>query len=161
MKLKVECISPNKSSMTHLISTDYCSYYDDADDNTVTCRFALPISNRYYRLPNCSITLTDKLMLSDNMVAGQEYECAIEISSFRTTELFSNHRNSIRGTFWNCVPRKYVSKYNIYRAQQCIEINGDILLIAPYNNSLNIKGLDGVLLEVNPYSLLNLVSIIT
>lgn len=158
MKLKVECISPNKSSMTHLISTDYCSYYDDADDNTVTCRFVPPISDRYYRLPNCSITLTDKLMLSDNMVLGQEYECAIEISSFRTTKLFSNHRNSIRGKFWNRIPRKYVSKYNLYRTQQCIEINGDILLIAPYNNLLAVTATAGNIIEIIPQSSMNLLS---
>lgn len=86
-------------------------------------------------------------------------ECAIEISSFRTTKLFSNHRNSIRGKFWNRIPRKYVSKYSLYREYQCIEIDGDILLIAPYNNLLVNKLESSTVIEIVPYSFLNLLSV--
>lgn len=159
MNIMVECINLNKSSFDYFISNEdnsyYNSYYDSGDD-TVTCRFSHSINNSKYHLPDCSVTLLDLLSFSKNMKPKQVYNCVLELSSFITVELYTNHRNSIRGMFWNCVPEKYVPDYSFCRNQQCIEIDGDIILIAPYNNLLSGTRKDGDLIEVIPQSPLNL-----
>lgn len=161
MNIIVECISTNKSSLKQLIDTEYCSDDQDANDDTVSCHFAHPVSNQNYRLPDCSVTLADKLMLAENMVPDQKYDCILEIGSFISVELYANYRNSIRGRFWNCVPAKYVPKYSSYKNQQCIEIDGDIILLAPYNNLLLNLLVDESLIEIIPQAPLNLLGIKT
>ena len=156
MNIIVECINRNKSSLEHLADTEYCSYYYDSDDDTVTCCFLHSVNNPTYRLPDCSMTLLDVLMLSKNLMPDKEYDCIIEVSSFKKTELYTDHRYSIRGLFWSCVPIKYLHKYNSYKTQQCIEIDGDLILIAPYNNQLTGKIADGNLVEIVPQSPLNI-----
>lgn len=155
MNIIVECINSYKSSFEHLMNDEYDSY-NDSDDDTITCCFLHSVNNPTYRLPDCSVTLLDLLSFSKNMKPKQVYNCVLELSSFITVELYTDHRNSIRGMFWNCVPEKYVSKYRFCRNQQCIEVDGDIILIAPYNNLLSGKGKDGDLIEVIPQSPLNL-----
>lgn len=91
MNIIVECVNSNKTSLKHLIDAEHGSYYQDANDDTVSCRFARPVSNQNYRLPDCSVTLADKLMLSENMVPNQKYDCILEIGSFITVELYANY----------------------------------------------------------------------
>lgn len=156
MNIRVECVNKNKSSMEHFIDTEYCSFYYDADDDMVTARFEHPVVDPIFRLPDCSMTLTDKLAFSENMVPHQKYDCILEIGSFRTIELYASYRNSIRGRFWNRIPKKWACKYRMYMGQQCIEIDGDLILIAPYNNQLTGKIADGNLVEIVPQSPLNI-----
>lgn len=155
MNIVVEC----KSLPEH--AAEYCPYYYGAGDITVSACFAHPVNNQIYRLPECSITLLDILMFSKNMVPDEEYDCVLEVSSFKTADLYTNHRNSVRGRFWNCVPDRYMPKYNPYKNQQCIEIDGDIILIAPYNNLLSGKAEDGGLIEIIPQAPFNLRSVRT
>lgn len=90
----VECINLNKSSFDYFISNEdnsyYNSYYDSGDD-TVTCRFSHSINNSKYHFPDCSVTLLDLLSFSKNMKPKQVYNCVLELSSFITVELYTNH----------------------------------------------------------------------
>lgn len=155
MNIIVECMNSYKSSFEYLMNDEYDSY-NDSDDDTVTCRFLHSVNNPTYRLPDCSVTLLDLLSFSKNMKVNQVYDCVCEIASFITVDLYTNHRNSIRGMFWNCVSEKYVPNYRFCKNQQCIEIDGDIILISPYNNLLSGKIKDSDLIEIIPQSALNL-----
>lgn len=63
-------------------------------------------------------------------------------------ELFTNHRYSIRGEYWRNVPQRYLPKYYMYKEQECIEIDNDILLISIYNNVLTNRIVDGETIEI-------------
>ena len=159
MDIIVECINKNKSAFEELLDTEYYSYYYDKCADTVTCRFLNPISTQTYCLPDCSILLWDVLMFSKNMVTNEVYSCVLEVNSFRRVNLYTNCKNAIRGRFWNSIPQKYVHKYSLYAEQQCIEVNGDLILISPYNNILsNVLDNDSPI-EILPLSPFNLRSV--
>ena len=94
---------------------------------------------------------------SNDMNIYQQYDCVLEIASFNQVELFTNHRCSIRGRYWKNVPQKYLPKYYIYKEQECIEIDNDILLISSYNNLLTDKIAEGEIIEVVVNCELNLI----
>lgn len=83
------------------------------------------------------------------MIKYQKYDCILEIESFAKVSLNTNHYHSIRGIWRKNVPSNYLPKYSLFREQSCIEIEKDIILISPYNNSFISNSIsDGELIEI-------------
>ena len=169
MKIIVECIhKADNSKFTIYTDNDFYSsndiyfenvlsdYNDIACSNIITCRINSLFSDKRFRLPEDSVWLKDVLGFSRNMTVRTEYDCVLEMASFVQVDLFTNHNYSIRGFYWSNVPQKYLCKYQLYKNQECIEIDEEIILIAPYNNLLTNRINEGTLIEVIPRSDLNL-----
>lgn len=157
MIIAVECIHRAKDSPKSIISDTLCEDNWVVDCNKVTCRIHSAISEPGFRFPDSSILLNDVMNFSNKMVTGQQYDCVLEITSFTQVDLFTDHRYSVRGKYWRCVPMKYLPKYHMYKEQECIEIGNDILLISLYNNRLTNKVDDGVIVEIIAKCELNLI----
>ena len=157
MIITIECIHRAKNLPEPITENAVgYMYYMVSECNKVTCRINSTLSDVRFRLPVDSIVLNDVMNFSNNMNIYRQYDCALEIASFNQVELFTNHRYSIRGKYWRNVPQRYLSKYYMYKEQECIEIDNDILLISIYNNLLTNRIADGETIEIIVNSELNL-----
>lgn len=113
--------------------------------------------NDICRFPSQIMYAEDILGLTNNL-PNSHCNCILEISSFKIVELYSNHRCSIRGYYWDRIPTKFLNRYSFYRERRCIEVNGFLILISPYNNLFDEIG-NGDLVEIIPQNNFNLLSI--
>lgn len=158
MNITVECIHRLRDSSGSIASNTACNTDNNTPNhNKITCSINSILSDARFHLPKDSIILNDVMNFSNDMNIYQQYDCVLEIASFNQVELFTNHRCSIRGRYWKNVPQKYLPKYYIYKEQECIEIDNDILLISSYNNLLTDKIAEGEIIEVVVNCELNLI----
>ncbi len=140
-------------------------YYPEVNKNTINAivnpRYFPNEANNIFKphLFRKSIYINDVLNLSKTMnVEGHnKYDCALEIANFIRIDIREKGDYSLKGYFWNKVPENYIKKYSAFRNQQCIEVEKDVILIAPYNNTFTkSKVNDGDLVNIIPQSNLNL-----
>ena len=106
--------------------------------------------------PDLPLYAYDKLKLSDFMKNCQVYDCLLEITSFISVDLYTNHPLSIRGHYRKSIPDKYKFKYINFSNQSCIELSNSIFLISPHNNSLSGTINEDTLIEIVPENYFNL-----
>lgn len=116
----------------------------------VIARFAEPVADREFRLPECSMPFCDMLRLSSGMIPGKEYDCVLEAGSFRTVRLYTDCERSVRGRFYGGLPERYCLGHALFKNRQCMEINGDFILLSPHNDLGSESLSDGCLIEIIP-----------
>lgn len=160
MIITIESISKIPNQPDRMIEDDYTYYrgdYLNSHCNVIRCRIDKNIDDEMYSLPKESIWLNDVIGFSNTMIKHQKYDCVLEIESFSKVELNTNHNYSIRGVWRKKVPVKYLPKYSLFKEQSCIEIEEDIILISPYNNSCSLSDIsDGAFTEIIFESNLNI-----
>ena len=125
------------------------------NESVISAQIVMQPTKPEYKIPSQNIYIKDVLGISHNMVPNNIYNCILEISSFIIIQPPSECNCSIKGIYREVVPPKYKPSCVLYSKQSCIEVDGDIFLIAPYNNLL-CKTNDGELVEVVPQAYYNL-----